>query len=112
MSVDFDTVRETVSTRWLALGVAAVTGLLVATVHPLGLLVGGALVSLPARDWKRGLLAGLGFGLLVLAVFAVLLALGGAFARYLAMGRITAVSVAIPLVLGTVGGLARLLRPT
>lgn len=111
MSVDIDAVRETASSRWVALGVATVAGLLLASIHPLGLLVGGALVSLPTHNWKRGVLAGLAFGVLALVVFAVLLATGGAFGRYLGMGRITAVSVAIPLVLGTVGGLARILLP-
>ncbi|WP_227354729.1 hypothetical protein [Haladaptatus salinisoli] len=95
--------------RWTLVGLGALLGLALAWLHWLGLLVGGVLVSLPTADPKRGVLAGLGFGALALLVFAGLLALRGALVPAVEMGRITALTAAIPLVAGAVGGLARAL---
>ncbi|KZN22805.1 hypothetical protein A4G99_16950 [Haladaptatus sp. R4] len=89
--------------------IGAVAGLALAWFHWIGLLVGGALVSLPTMNWKRGVLAGIGFGVLVLLVFGGLLALHGSLGRGVEMGQITVLAVAIPLVLGAIGGLARTL---
>jgi len=109
MTGRLDAVRGDPRRQAVAFAVAAVVGLALATVHPLGFLVGGALVSLPTANWRRGLLAGLAFGVLGWLAFAGLLAANGSFERYLAMGRILALSVAIPVVAGLVGGLARAL---
>jgi hypothetical protein len=109
MTPSLDAVRTDPRRRAVAFAVAAVVGLALATLHPIGFLVGGALVSLPTANWRRGLLAGLSFGVLGWLAFAGLLAANGALERYLAMGRILALSVAIPVVAGLVGGLARAL---
>ncbi len=101
--------RENDRRRLLAVGVAVVVGLALAWGHWLGLLVGGALVSLPTKNWKRGILAGLGFGVLVVVAFGGLLAFYGSFVPVLEMGQITLLAVAIPLVAGGIGGLARAL---
>ncbi|WP_458206318.1 hypothetical protein [Haladaptatus sp. NG-SE-30] len=103
----FDDLQNDGTLRWVLIGVGAIIGLALAWVHWLGLLVGGVLVSLPTRDWRRGILAGLGFGVLALLVFAGLLAARGALAPALEMGQITLLAVAIPLVAGGIGGLAR-----
>ncbi|WP_435153313.1 hypothetical protein [Haladaptatus sp. DFWS20] len=95
--------------RWLAVGAGVVIGLALAWIHWIGLLIGGALVSLPTKNWKRGVLAGLGFGVLSLLVFVALLAFYGSLVPALEMGQITALVVAIPLLAGTIGGLARVL---
>ncbi|SIR02378.1 hypothetical protein SAMN05421858_1155 [Haladaptatus litoreus] len=101
--------RANATYRLLAVGAGIVIGLALAWVHWLGLLVGGALVSLPTKSWKRGVLAGLGFGVLSLLVFLSLLAFYGSLAPALGMGQITALVVAIPLAAGTIGGLVRML---
>lgn len=104
-----DALRADRLRRWTAVGVGAAVGLALAWVHWLGLVVGGALVALPTANPKRGALAGLGFGALVLVAFAGVLALRGALVPALGMGRITALTVAIPLVAGLLGGLTRAL---
>lgn len=101
--------RADLTRRWLAVGAGVVIGLAFAWIHWIGLLIGGALVSLPTKNWKYGILAGLGFGVLSLLVFASLLAFYGSLVPALAMGQITALVVAIPLFTGMIGGLARAL---
>ncbi|WP_266076602.1 hypothetical protein [Haladaptatus caseinilyticus] len=107
--IRFDDIRSDPTLRSLTVGFAVAVGLGIAWMHWAGLLVGGALVSLPTKNWKRGILAGFGFGVLSLLVFAGLLVYYGSFVPALEMGRVTALMVAIPLVLGTIGGLARVL---
>lgn len=102
-----DALRANPTARLSFVAVGAVVGLALAWTHWLGLLVGGALVSIPALTPKRGVLAGFGFGVLALLLFSGLLALHGSFSHALGMGQITALAAAIPLVLGSVGGLAR-----
>ncbi|MFH5798423.1 hypothetical protein [Haladaptatus sp. CMAA 1911] len=104
-----DELRANPTYRIPAVVAGGAIGLGLAWTHWLGLLVGGALVSLPALTPKRGVLTGFGFGVLSLLVFSGLLALHGSLSPTLGMGRITALAVAIPLVFGTVGGLARTL---
>ncbi|WP_231183716.1 hypothetical protein [Haladaptatus sp. DYF46] len=104
-----DGLRANSTYRLSFLAVGTVVGLGLAWTHWLGLLVGGALVGLPTLTPKRGILAGFGFGVLSLLVFSGLLALHGSLSHALGMGQITALAVAIPLVFGTVGGLARTL---
>ena len=100
-------IRSNPRMRWFGFAVAALVGLVLATVHWVGLVIGGALVGIFARDLPRAVVAGVAFGLVALVAFGVWLALDGAFAIYLSTGQILAVSVAIPLVGGALGSLAR-----
>jgi hypothetical protein len=100
-------VRETPTYHWLAVIGACLLGLVLATVHWLGLVVGGALVGLVATTLKRALLAGLGFAVLVLTVWAGLFVVGGVFGKVVAMGQITAISVAMGIALPVLGSLLR-----
>lgn len=93
--------------RWTTMVAAILIGLIAACVHWIGLFIGGALVGLASATPGRALLAGLGFGVLVWTVFVVGLFVGGDLSQYLAMGRIFAVSVAIPIVATTVAALSR-----
>ena len=104
-----DDLRADPTQRVAFIAIGALVGLALAWFHWIGLLIGGALVSLPAMNLKRGVLTGLGFGVLILLVFGGLLALHGSLGRGVEMGQITALAVAIPLVLGAIGGLARAL---
>lgn len=75
----------------------ALVGLALVPVHWAGLIVGGALVALPARSLPRGLLAGLCFGLLIVGAFLVVLVAeglaGSAVATGLPFGVATAIAV-------------------
>ena len=93
--------------RWLATAVALVLGLGLASVHWSGLLLGGVLVGWTWPTLGRAVLAGLAFGVLALGAFALTLWLSGTLDAALAMGPITMVTVAIPLVLGLLGGASR-----
>jgi hypothetical protein len=64
--------RATPGRRRLALAVAVGAGLALTAVHWLGLFVAGALVGLTRQSLLRAMVAGLGFGLLVLALFFLL----------------------------------------
>lgn len=64
-------IRENDGQRRLALAGAVAVGLLLVTVHWVGLFVAGALVGLTRRSLLRALLAGFAFGLGVLVVFFV-----------------------------------------
>lgn len=104
-------VQTTGRERWaVALGATAV-GLALAAVHWIGLLVGGALVGLCWPTFRRALVAGLGFGGVVLGVAAVRFALAGSLGDVLATGPLVAVAVATALVGGLLGGSARGLLP-
>ncbi|NHN58922.1 hypothetical protein G9466_07530 [Halorussus sp. JP-T4] len=100
-------IRTDTRARWAALAAGAAAGLAAAWVHWYGFLLGGALVGLASRDLKRGLLAGVGFGLLAWAVFAGLVASAGGLGAYLGMGRLLYLSVGIPVGLSALGSLAR-----
>jgi asparagine N-glycosylation enzyme membrane subunit Stt3 len=100
-------VRTNRRERWYALAAAAVVGLAAAWVHWYGFVLGGALVGLVSKDAKRGLLAGVGFGLLAWVVFAALLASNGSLGAYLGMRQIFGLSAAIPVVGGVLGSLIR-----
>lgn len=107
LSETLERVRTTPSSRRWATNAGVLVGLVVATVHPIGLLVGGALTALPQRTLATGLLGGLGFGLLGLAVFGALLAVQGALGTALATGEILGVTVATALALPLLGSLVR-----
>lgn len=100
-------IRETPRRRRLVAVAAVLVGLALATVHWLGLVAGGALVALVARTPARGLVAGFGFGVVVLAVFLAGPLLAGRLGRTLGAGLPAVLAVVAPLALGTLGGLAR-----
>jgi hypothetical protein len=100
-------VREESRPHWVALVVAILAGLALSTLHWVGLVVGGALVGLVAASLRRALVAGFGFGLVVVLVWSLLFALGGALGEVLAMGQIAGIGFAIALVAPVFGSLAR-----
>jgi hypothetical protein len=93
--------------RGLATAGALVLGVLLGTVHWAGLLVGGALVGLCQPTLGRALVAGLGFGVAVLAVVTLRFALAGTLGAVLGTWPLVGVGVAVALVAGPVGALAR-----
>lgn len=96
--------------RAVAYAVAVLASLGLATVHWLGLLVGGVAVGLFARTGYRALVGGALFGAFAWVAFAALLADAGRLAGYLDSGQLLALSVGIPIALGAVGGLAYWVR--
>ena len=100
-------IRNDTRARWAALAAGAAVGLAAAWVHWYGLALGGALVGLASKDVKRGLVAGVGFGLLAWAVFAGLVASAGGLGAYLGTGRLLYLSVGIPVGLSALGSLVR-----
>jgi hypothetical protein len=105
-----DALRAAPRRRRLATTGAAVVGLVVVPFHWLGFVLGGALVALTQPSLRRGLLAGLGFGVLSWLVFALWLAGRGDLTLYLGMGQVFAVSTAVPLAGSLLGSLARGIR--
>ena len=102
-----DTLRRDARRRRLLVVFGALAGLLLSSVHWLGFVAGGALVSLPQPSLRRGLLAGLAFGLLAWLCFLGWLALQGALGTYPTLGQLFALSAAIPILCGPLGSLAR-----
>jgi len=93
--------------HWLWLVSGSVVGLVLASVHPLGLVVGGALVGLAAADLFRAVLSGIGFGVLAVLAWLGSLWWAGGLGRVLAMGELALLAVAIALGLSVLGSLAR-----
>ncbi|WP_058366023.1 hypothetical protein [Haloparvum sedimenti] len=81
-----------------------------ATLHPLGILLGAGAWGLLAPTLRRGVAYGAAFSLVVLAAFALSLSGSGDLAPLLGAGPLAAAPVAIAVALGVVGGLARGLR--
>lgn len=100
-------IRADDRSRWIATAVGAAAGLLAATFDPLGLVLGGALVAVPARDPYRGIGAALGFGSLVVAIFLLRLLVAGSIGPATGMGLPFALPVGIGLGLSVLGGLVR-----
>lgn len=100
-------VRQQPRYHWTAVLFAVGLGLAFATVHWVGLVVGGALVGLVSSDLLRAVLAGFGFGLLAVTLWVGLLWWAGSLGAMLAMGEIALVSVAIGLGGPVVGSLVR-----
>ncbi|SEV98811.1 hypothetical protein [Halobacterium jilantaiense] len=96
--------------RTLVAVVAVAASLALASVHWLGLLVGGIAVGVLASTWPRALAAGLGFGALAWVVFLGTLWRADRLAAYWDAGLLLYASVGIPLALGVVGALAHGLR--
>lgn len=105
-----DALRATPRHRRLASVGAVAVGLVTVPVHWLGFVLGGALVALVQPSLRRGLLAGLGFGVLVWLAFALWLAGTGDLGLYLGTGQVLAVSTAIPLAGSILGSLVRGIR--
>ena len=87
--------------------VGVLLGLGLGSVHWLGLVLGGAVVSLPARTVPRGLAAGLGLGVVGLLAFGALLAAQGALGPALTTGTVGVVTVAVGLAAPLLGALVR-----
>ena len=100
-------IRTDARARWAALLAGAVAGLAAAWLHWYGFLLGGALVGLASKNVKRGLAAGVGFGVLAWAVFAGLVAANGGLVQYAETGRLLYLSVGIPVGLSALGSLVR-----
>jgi len=100
-------VREESRPHWVGLTLAVAVGLVVSTVHWLGLVLGGVLVGLVAASLPRALLSGLGFGLLVLFVWWLTLALSGSVGKVTATGELAGLGVLIALLAPVLGSLAR-----
>lgn len=97
--------------RWAIAVGATVVGLALAAVHWVGLLVGGALVGLCWPTLRRAVVAGLGFGVVVVAVAAARFALAGTLADVLATWPLVGVAVGMALAGGVLGATARGLLP-
>lgn len=93
--------------RTVVVAAGVVLGLGLGWLHWLGLVVGGALVALPARTVPRGLALGFGLGLLELALFAAALAANGALGPALSTGMVGGVTVALGLGAPLLGALVR-----
>ncbi|WP_254523004.1 hypothetical protein [Natrinema caseinilyticum] len=96
--------------RRLTTAGGVVVGLVFAWVHWAGFVLGGAIVSLVQPTIRRGLLVGLGFGLVSVVAFTAWLAMVGVLDTYLEMGQVIAVSVVIPPGAALLGSLVRGLR--
>lgn len=102
-----DIVRRDPEVRRLVVGVGALLGFLLAALHWLGFVLGGALVAIAQPTVRGGLLAGLAFGVLSWLVFVAWLTFLGVGFVYVGIGELVALSAAIPVVGGLLGSLVR-----
>jgi hypothetical protein len=102
-----DEVRDDGPRRWAVAVAGGLLGLVLATTHWIGFLVGAALVALPQRTVPRGIVSGTGFGVVVWGAFLATLGLDGTVAGYVGMGQVFYLSVAIPVVAAFLGSLVR-----
>ena len=90
----------------LALALAFAVGLLAATVHWTGLLVGGALVGILSVSTGRAAVLGFEFGLVILITYAFVLAwygvLGAVFGAFPLSVGLVAVALGVPTVTAVV----------
>lgn|GEM_PF-1814116 len=107
IETSLETIRTERRQRWLATVLGLAAGALAATLDPLGIVLGGALLALPARSVVRGLLRGAAFGGLVVLGLAVQLQLAGTLGRAVDLGLPFGLAIGIGLGLGLLGGLAR-----
>lgn len=82
-------------------------GLGLGSLHWFGLVIGGAVVALPARTIPRGLAFGLGLGVIGLVVFVGLLSWQGALAPALTTGTVGVITVVVGLAAPLLGSLIR-----
>lgn len=97
--------REDPRDHRIALAAAVVVGLVLAWLHWFGLVLGGALVGLVSSTLERAVLAGLGFGVVVLIAFVA--SLGTSAPSALLMTPATYVTVGAALALPAFGSLVR-----
>ena len=95
--------------RRLVVAGGVLLGLGLGSLHWLGLVLGGAVVALPARTIPRGLAYGLGLGVLGLVVFAGQLAAQGALGPVLGTGMVGGLTVIVGLAAPLLGALVRAL---
>ena len=100
-----DRVRTEPRLHAVAVVAALAVGVALASVHWLGLIAAGALVSLAAPTVRRGVAYGLGAGVVALAAFAV--SLGPSAAAVPGMRPVEYVAVGAGLALPLFGSLAR-----
>ncbi|WP_336325874.1 hypothetical protein [Halovenus sp. HT40] len=100
-------VRTDPFVHWVAVLVATLAGLALASVHWIGLVAGGALVGVVAPNLKRALFAGLGFGITALLVWFGFLFVTGTLGKVLATGQFVWIAVAVGVVAPLVGSLLR-----
>ncbi|MFB6143447.1 MAG: hypothetical protein ABEJ30_08925 [Halorientalis sp.] len=105
-----DALRGDARQRRVGTLLAVAVGLAAVSVHWVGFVLGGALVALVQPTVRRGLLAGLGFGVLSWVAFLAWLAAVGSLGLYLGMGQVFVVSAAIPPAGALLGSLARGVR--
>ncbi|MFC4405699.1 hypothetical protein [Haloarchaeobius iranensis] len=86
---------------------AVLLGVGLSLFHWSGLLLAGALASLPQRSIPRGIGAGFGVGVLAVIVFLGQLWLAGTLGLVLGMGQPTWLALGLGLGLPTVGALVR-----
>lgn len=101
------TVREDPFIHWVTLAGALIAGILLAQLHWLGLVAGGALVGLVTTSLLRALLAGVGFGITVLFIWAGTLAAAGSLGNVSSMGELAALGVGIGIAAPVLGSLVR-----
>ena len=89
----------------VAVVVAVAIGLAASWLHWVGLLLGGALVGLVSASLPRAALGAIGFGVLVLLVFAV--SLGGSLSVVFGMAPVVYLVVASAIGLPLLGSLVR-----
>ena len=99
--------REDDSRRVAATNGAVLLGVGLSLFHWSGLLLAGAMASLPQRSIPRGIGAGFGVGVLAVVVFLGQFWLAGTLGLVLGMGQPTWLALAIGLVLPTFGALVR-----
>jgi len=107
VGIELDRIRSERRARWLAPAVALGIGILAAFIDPLGIVVGSGLVALPAKSISRGILRGLGFGVLVVGLLVVQLLVAGTLGPAVALGLPFSLAVGIGVVFGLLGGLVR-----
>ena len=100
-----DRVRTEPRAHAMALVVVLVVGLAAAWLHWLGLVLGGTLVGVVSKTLPRAILGGVGFGVVVLVVFAA--SLGPAVGPVLEMAPVSYLVVAAALGLPVLGSLVR-----
>lgn len=102
-----DRLRETPRYHWLALVGACLVGLIAASLSWVGIFIGGALVGLLTANLKRAVLAGVGFGILVILAWLALLGIAGGAGGALSMGQFSAIPFVIAVSLSFLGSLVR-----
>lgn len=93
--------------RRLVVAAGVLLGLGLGSLHWFGLVIGGAVVALPARTVPRGLGLGLALGVVELLVFGGLLTWQGALGPALSTGIVGGITVVIGFAAPIVGSLVR-----